>query len=117
MARKRRVTKKFLTKKEVDRDELESEFQARVLTLARYNGWKVYSVPDSRRATMSGWPDLTMYRVSDKRLVFAELKRAKGGRVSDAQEVVLAELAEIGEEVYLWKPEDWDEIARVLGRD
>jgi len=116
MARKKRTSKPLtlLSNEQLADLELESEFQARVVDFAQYNGWKVYSVPDSRRATMAGWPDLTMYRVSDRRLVFAELKRAKGGRVSPAQEVVMADLAAIGEEVHLWKPDDWDEIVATL---
>ena len=96
--------------------ETEREFQQRVTDLARINGWSVYSVPDSRRATLSGYPDLTMWRTSDRRLIFAELKREKG-RISPAQEVILGELRALGKaEVYLWKPSDWPEILGTLQR-
>ena len=96
--------------------ETEREFQTRVCDLARLCGWSVYSVPDSRRATLSGYPDLTMWRTSDRRIIFAELKREKG-RISPAQEVIIGELRALGKvEVYLWKPSDWPEILGVLQR-
>jgi len=96
--------------------ETEREFQTRVSDLARLLGWSVYSVPDSRRATLSGYPDLTMWRVTDRRIIFAELKREKG-RISPAQEVILGELRALGKvEVYLWKPSDWPEILGTLQR-
>jgi len=91
---------------------LEKDFQEQVSHLAVLNKWMVYSIPDSRRATMSGWPDLTM--VKNGRIIFAELKR-KGGRVSDAQKHVLAELGAIPcAEVYTWYPADWQEIENRL---
>jgi len=96
--------------------ETEREFQTRVTDLARINGWSVYSVPDSRRATLSGYPDLTMWRTTDRRIIFAELKREKG-RISPAQEIILGELRALGKvEVYLWKPSDWPEILGTLRR-
>jgi hypothetical protein len=96
--------------------ETEREFQSRVTELARMLGWSVYSVPDSRRATLSGYPDLTMWRVTDRRLIFAELKREKG-RISPAQEVIIGELRALGRaEVVIWKPSDWPEIVGTLQR-
>lgn len=97
--------------------ETEAQFQARVVRLAVVLGWSVFSIPDSRRATLAGYPDLTMFRASDKRLVFAELKREKG-RLSNEQKKVLADmelLANVGRcEVYLWRPSDWDTIVETL---
>jgi Holliday junction resolvase len=90
---------------------LEAEFHEQVAHLMRINGWSVYSVPDSRRVSLAGYPDITAW--SGNRLIFAELKREKG-RVSPAQEEVLAELRQIPcAEVYLWKPSDWQEIVDV----
>jgi hypothetical protein len=92
--------------------ELEKEFQDRVASLARIHKWKCYSVPDSRRATLSGFPDLTLFR--NGRLIFAELKREKG-RVSPAQKDIMDELAKIPcASVYLWRPSNWDEIIKIL---
>ena len=93
--------------------ELERDFQERVVTLARLNGWRVYAVPESRRATMAGYPDLTMWRGT--RLAFAELKRERG-RLSPAQVEVLAELKRTNNEVYEWRPRDWDAIVECLRR-
>jgi len=96
--------------------ELEKDFQRRVEEYARLEGWHVYSVPDSRRVSLSGYPDLTMWRVVDKRLIFAELKREKG-RLRPQQEVILDELRVLGKaEVYVWRPSQWDEILETLRR-
>jgi len=95
--------------------ELEKDFQERVCTLARLNGWKVYAIPDSRRATLAGYPDLTMWHVKQKRIVWAELKREKG-KTSPAQDITIQELQIVGCEVYVWRPSDWDEIIKILKR-
>lgn len=98
--------------------EKEREFQGRVIETARLMGWRVYSIPDSRRATLAGFPDLLLWRVKDKRFLFAELKREKG-RLSKPQEAVLEELRLIAQgvreiEVHVWRPSDWDRILLIL---
>ena len=91
---------------------LERDFQKQVVHLFQLGGWGTYSVPDSRRASMSGYPDLTMWS-PDGRLIFAELKREKG-RVRPEQIVTLSELARCVDEVYLWYPSDLDEIVKLV---
>jgi len=54
----------------------EKEFQDRVIELAKWEKWLAYHVPDSRRVTSPGFPDLVLLRAPD--LVFAELKSEKG---------------------------------------
>lgn len=104
----------LFTGKDLINLELEKDFQQRVVQLANLLGWRVYSVPDSRRASMAGYPDLTLWK-PNKRLIFAELKREKG-KVSASQEETLRELNSIrGLTAYVWRPSDWDEIERVLG--
>ena len=93
--------------------ELEKDFQERVCHLARLYHWRIYSIPDSRRVSMAGYPDLTMWNVQQKRLIFAELKREKG-KVSESQKIVLSELSTLGVEVYLWRPSDWDSILEIF---
>ena len=95
--------------------ELEKNFQDRVVHLARLYGWKVYHVPDSRRSSLAGYPDLTMWNVKKGRLIFAELKREKG-RVSPAQDSVLDDLDSLGLQIetYVWRPSMWEEIVRTL---
>ena len=91
---------------------LEAEFHEQVATLMRLNGWSVYSVPDSRRVSLAGYPDLTMWKGS--RLIFAELKTEKG-RVSPAQEDVLSDLRHIPcAEIYIWRPSNFDRILEIL---
>ena len=94
--------------------ELEKDFQERVCHTARLYNWKIYSVPDSRRVSLNGYPDLTMWHVKQKRLIFVELKREKG-RLSESQKIVLDELSTLGvAEVYLWRPSDFDRIIELL---
>ena len=82
----------------------ERAFQEAVLQLARLHGWLAYHTHDSRRS-QAGFPDLVLVR--GQRVVFAELKSAKG-RVRPAQRVWLDRLEAAGAETYLWRPSDWD---------
>lgn len=92
--------------------ELEKDFQARVSHLMTLVGWRVYSIPDSRRATVSGFPDICAWHPIKNRLIFVELKREKG-RLSEAQKQVIGELSKLAE-VYVWRPSDWDDIVRIV---
>lgn len=77
-------------------------------------GWWCFHPYDSRRSTGEGWPDLTLVR---ERIVYAELKRDRGGRLSPAQIGVHELLRAAGGEVYVWwLPRDLPEVARVLAR-
>jgi hypothetical protein len=88
----------------------EKEFQERVVFAARSLGWLVYHTYDSRRSE-PGFPDLTMVRRG--RLIFAEMKK-NTGVCTDAQQRWLAELEQTECEVYLWRPDDYEEILEVL---
>jgi hypothetical protein len=91
----------------------EKEWQTQVVQLARLYGWRlIYHTYDSRRSP-SGFPDLVLVR--DERLVFVELKAGRG-RVSPAQREWLAGLQRTAAEVYVWRPDDVDEVLRVLAR-
>ena len=93
---------------------LEKDFHEQVAHLMRLEGWSVYSVPDSRRVSLAGYPDITAWRGT--RLIFAELKREKG-RTSPAQDEVLADLQQIPcAKVYIWKPSDFDRIVELVRR-
>lgn len=99
-----------------------NEFMPAVVELAKQCGWLVYHTHDSRKSA-AGFPDLVMVRRG--RLVFAELKSAKGA-VRDEQHDWLLALKRCGNknhqrmmfagpgsvfrktpEVYLWRPEHW----------
>lgn len=97
--------------------ETERGFQDAVIALFRLHGWLVYHVPDSRRATSNGYPDLTMVHPTHG-LIFAELKTAKG-RVSadqwkwlDAINAGAAGRLDDPACAHIWRPEDWDHIER-----
>lgn len=98
--------------------EDEAAFQAKILTLASTCGWLAYHPYDSRRAAR-GFPDLCLVRPASAGppcLVFAELK-SQGGRVRPEQRQWIAALAGISSPqviVRLWRPDDWDEIVRIL---
>jgi hypothetical protein len=82
------------------------------------HGWRT---PGSGELAQ-GWPDLTLVRTRDHRLIFAELKR-DGGKPTAAQWAVLDVLAELVRppvagltriEVYVWHPSEIDTIAEIL---
>ena len=103
--------------------QTEAQFQAAVIDYARRNLWRVHHHHDSRRQVRpgvlvgdrdaSGYPDLTCVR---ERVLWAELKR-DGGRLSVAQSAWINALRDAGQEAYIWRPSDWLEIERVLGRE
>ena len=91
--------------------EKEKDFTQQVRDLARALGWLEYHPYRSDRST-PGFPDLVM--VKAPRVIFAELKMAKG-KVSHSQEIWLQELNDCGGvETYLWRPQDRQEIADCL---
>jgi hypothetical protein len=90
----------------------ERAFQSQIIDLFRLYGWETFSLPDSRRVTSSGYPDLTLMHPESNWLVFAELK-IDGGKISKRQRVWLDGLIDAGQNVYEWWPKHWDIIVRV----
>ncbi len=91
----------------------EKEFSQQVVDLARVLDWKVYRTWTSIHSP-AGYPDLTMVR--GDRLIFAELKTDKG-KISAAQSEWLEALGGLinGKvKVYVWTPDDFDEIVKIL---
>ena len=110
----------------------EADFQLAVIELAELYGWRWFAVPDwaknlimqsvlkhprrGKRALPKGWPDLVLVRreaSGDVRGVVAELK-AQRGRVSPDQAEWLAIFDKLNIETFVWRPSDWDSIAKVL---
>ena len=90
---------------------LEKALQARIIEAARALHWRTYHVFDSRRSA-PGWPDLAMVR--GDRLIFAELKSAKG-KVTVEQQEWLDALAKVpGVECFVWRPEDVKSAIEIL---
>ena len=110
----------------------ESVFQDQVIDHARLRGWQAYSIPDSRKATARGFPDLTLrhdgFVSGQVRLAFCELK-TDNGRIRPEQKEWLTALRTMGEaanasagyrmvEVFLWRPSFWSDIQAYLdGQD
>ena len=93
----------------------EKEFQDRVIELAKWERWLAYHVPDSRRVTSPGFPDLVLLKESGSDLVFAELKSEKG-RVTPNQKKWLEGLGKVQRiHTHIWRPSDWDEVVEKIG--
>lgn len=99
----------------------EEYFFDQVVDLAHLYGWKVAHFRPARTkwgwrtavsANGAGFPDCVFLR---ERVIYAELK-SETGELSPEQYEWLATLAEAGQEVYLWKPSDFEEIQKVLER-
>lgn len=89
----------------------ERQWQDQVLKAAQILGWFHYHTYSSKLST-EGFPDLVL--VKHPRMIFAELKNQKG-EPTLAQDLWLAELRLCpGVETYLWRPDDWPEVERVL---
>jgi len=67
------------------------------------------------KGSRAGFPDRTCWR---DRVLFVELKReaSTATPLTAAQRATLDGLARAGAECYLWRPSDFDEAGRVLGR-
>jgi len=99
----------------------EAQFQAQVLHLAKMFGWRTAHFRPAK--TSQGWrtavqgdgigfPDLILVR---KEMIVAELKRDRTCKTTPNQDAWLEAFRFVpGVLVYLWTPEDWDEIERVL---
>ena len=89
----------------------ERNLQARILEAARALRWLPFHVFDSRRS-QPGFPDLVLVR--PPRLIFAELKSAKG-RITAEQQQWLDLLSQIpGVEIFVWRPADLQDAIGIL---
>jgi hypothetical protein len=89
----------------------EADFEALVRRYAALRGWRLMHIYDARRSA-EGWPDLSLVR--GERLIFAELKTARG-KVTPAQQEWLGALAGVpGVLAEVWRPDSWPHIEEVL---
>jgi hypothetical protein len=101
----------------------ESDFLRLIIDLAHVHGWKVAHFRAGMRADGqyrtsvqgdgAGFPDLVLVR---ERVIFAELKTDKGKFLSELQASWTLALNTAAQEVYVWRPSDWDRIVEVLKR-
>jgi hypothetical protein len=98
----------------------EAEFLRQVLELAKLRKWRRAHFRPGR--TKTGWrtavqgdgkgfPDVLLIRGC--RMVVAELKSATG-RVTSEQWDWFWAFQGYGAEAYVWRPDDWDQILKVL---
>ena len=101
----------------------ERHFQAAIVELAKWNGWKVFHPLPAQNARGQyrtaqigdvGFPDLVLVH-AERGVIFAELKTAIG-KLSDAQNDWLMALYAAGAEAYVWRPRDIDYIKNRLQR-
>lgn len=101
----------------------EAEWQAMLITLAQAYGWHHLHVRRSigkgkkwvTAANVVGWPDLHLWNERQRRVMYVELKTdAKGSETTHEQDVVLAQLRNAGQEVYVWRPSDLETAKFIL---
>lgn len=101
----------------------EKTFQRQVIELAEALRWRVvhFRPGMNQRGAWStamsgtyakGFPDLVLVR---DRVVFAELKSAKG-KQTEEQAVWGAAILIAGAEYYLWRPQDFERIRTILSK-
>ena len=95
----------------------EAEFQAAVIELAEWRGWRVYHASNVRRQLRSktsvGFPDLVLIRVRSSKILYRELK-TDTGKLSAHQRRWLNDLGDCNQDARVWRPSDWDSIEREL---
>lgn len=87
----------------------EKQFESQIRDLAKTFGWFYYHTWRSIHSP-AGFPDCVFVR---ERVVYAELKKEDGQPTPEQYEWLVA-LTEAGEEVYLWRPGDFERIVEVL---
>lgn len=97
-------------------DLTEKEWDAQLFNrergLAPSLGWGLTYHTLRSKGSQPGFPDRVLVR---ERVIFAELKR-EGAKPTERQVAWLDGLAGAGQEVYLWRPSDLDEVGKILSR-
>jgi len=90
----------------------EADLREQVRDLCKLFGWKISFTWKSYHSP-KGFPDLVLCNPGQHRVVFAELKSEKGKLTIEQVEWIDA-LTHCGQEVYLWRPSDFEEIVAIL---
>jgi|HubBroStandDraft_5_1064220.scaffolds.fasta_scaffold2299985_1 hypothetical protein len=89
----------------------EDQLLSYVTDMLGYKGWLWHHAGDSRRSS-AGLPDIVAVRGG--RVIFAELKTAKGRFRAEQLRWFDRLLACPGVETYCWRPMDLEDIAEIL---
>jgi hypothetical protein len=99
----------------------EKAWQAQVIDLAHLYGWNVAHFRKARTkrgwrtpvaADGKGWLDLVLVR---DRVIYAECKTDDGAMTAE-QRLWFGWLETAGQEVYVWRPRDFEAIKRILAK-
>lgn len=90
----------------------EADLREQIRTLCNLYGWKIYFTFNSRHSP-GGFPDLVLALPDEGRVIYAELK-SNNGKLTTSQVEWIEALRACEKEVYIWKPDDIVEIARLL---
>ena len=101
-------------RKKIAVGETESEFKSEVIHVASTIGWDCYSVPDSGRATSSGFLDLFLAHHAAGRVLIRELKVGRNKTTAE-QDRWIETLTRAGYDAGVWRETDWERICRELG--
>jgi hypothetical protein len=93
-------------------EETERDFLARILAVARAQGWTSYHTFDSRHSA-PGFPDLILAKPGH-RLLCVELKTSKGKPTIEQMQWLSILQQTLTPQVALWRPNDWDSITAIL---
>jgi predicted lipoprotein len=99
--------------RDIDAKMKETEWLREIMAYADRRGWDFDHVFEQRhyaRRTGKGWPDLTLVR---ERVVWIEAKSEKGELRREQREII-AKLKAAGQEVYVYRPHDRDDMERTL---
>jgi hypothetical protein len=83
----------------------EDELLENIRQLALTTGWAMYHTRDSRGSD-AGWPDLVLAHRAKRRVLFVELKTARGS-LRAGQKIWLTVLTACGLETAVWRPAQW----------
>jgi len=103
---------------QISRNVSEHELQGWVVDLAERTGWEWRHAKDSRRQDLNGLPDLILWNVEQRTLIWVELKREvkkltvdhlnkRSGTFVQGQTETIEALQACGQVVYVWRPSDW----------
>ena len=90
----------------------ERDLREQVRDLCKLFGWAMYFSWTSIHSPQ-GFPDLVLAHPGKKRIIFAELKSEKG-KLTEYQEQWLDILRQCRQEVYVWRPQDIENIVGIL---